>query len=112
MKVDTSALYEQVIALVTALVAYGIYYARQQLTVRVRPGQLEVLSQLAMVAVKAAEEAGKGKGGAVKYGIAEQFLSKAASKVHLKVTPEEAHGFIHNALADYRAITDETAVAQ
>lgn len=74
--------------------------------VKLRPGQLRELYELAGTAVQAAEKVGAvlNLDGPTKYEYAEKSLIEFGKRVGLKVTPQLANTFIHSVLKE----ADET----
>lgn len=100
---------EELIALFAPLVATLIVMARRFLQARFTPDRLAAVSQLARVAVDAADEIGRAADVTPgdKFTYAEGFLKQAAARVGVKLTNEEANAFIHSVLTGKRnAIED------
>lgn len=91
---------EELITALAPLVALAVVALRSWIQARVTPERLAAVSQLARVAVDAAEEIGRAtdvKPGD-KFEYAETFLKQAAQRVGIKLTNEEANAFIHAVL--------------
>lgn len=107
---------EELIAAVLApLVATLIIAVQRWLQARLTPERLAAVSQLARVAVDAAEEIGNAADGikpGEKFEYAETFLKQASKRVGVKLSNEEANAFIHAVLTGKRdAIEDAVDAA-
>lgn len=106
---------EELIAVLAPLVATIIVAVHRWLQARLTPDRLAAVSQLARVAVDAAEEIGNAADGVSpgeKFAYAETFLRQSARRVGIKLTNEEANAFIHAVLAGKRdAIEDAVDAA-
>lgn len=105
---------EELIALVAPLVATLVVMARRYLQARLTPDRLAAVSQLARVAVDAAEEIGNAADGVKpgdKFEYAETFLKQASKRVGVKLTNEEANAFIHAVLTGKRSDIEDAVDA-
>lgn len=96
---------EELIALVAPLVATLIVVVRRWLQARITPERLAAVSQLARVAVDAADEVGRAADGVSpgeKFNYAESFLKEASQRVGVKLSNQEANAFIHAVLTGQR----------
>lgn len=97
---------ELIAAILAPLVATVIVAVRGWLQATITPERLATVSQLARVATDAAEEIGRATSGDVspgeKFEYAETFLRTSARRVGVKLTSEEANGFIHSVLENNR----------
>lgn len=101
---------EELVALIAPLVATVILAARQYLQARLTPERLAAVSQLARVAVDAADEVSHAADGiqpGEKFQYAETFLKQASKRVGVKLTNEEANVFIHAVLTGKRATLED-----
>lgn len=102
---------ELIATLVAPLVATVIVVVRSWLKARLTPERLAAVNQLARVAVEAAEEIGRATDASPgdKFTYAENFLKAAAKRVGIRLSNEEANGFIH-AVLNGRHETIEDAI--
>lgn len=102
-------------ALVVALLGLGTAFVRQWLQVKLASPKLDTVTDLARLAVAAAEKVGEGMGikGPEKYAYAEMALTTAAKRVGVKLKTEEVNMLIHSVLAELEGFeVPEVAVAQ
>lgn len=92
---------EVILAAIVPLIASVVVAVRAWLKTTLTPQRLQAVSQLARVAVDAADEVGRAidtVNGPEKYEYAEKVLMQSAKRVGIKLTSEEANAFIHSVL--------------
>lgn len=92
---------EVILAAIVPLMASAVVAVRAWLKTTLTPQRLQAVSQLARVAVDAADEVGRAidtVNGPEKYEYAERVLMQSAKRVGIKLTNEEANAFIHSVL--------------
>lgn len=96
---------ETIIALLTAIIGGAFKFTHDYAKTRLTPERLATVGQLARVAVEAAEEIGRATDASPgdKFTYAENFLTTAAKRVGVKLSNEEANGFIHSVLNGNRS---------
>lgn len=100
---------EIITAVVVPLLGAVVMAVRSFIRTKLTPQRLSTVSQLARVAVDAAEEVGRaidGVGPAEKFSYAEGVLKQSAKRVGVKLTNQEANAFIHSILNGKREELD------
>lgn len=109
-----SILPELIATVVVPLLGAAVVAFRKWLKANIAPSQLSAVNQLARIAVDASDELARatdGVPGNEKYEMAASFVHEAARHVGIKLTDDEAAGFIHAALYGKRNEIDAAVEA-
>lgn len=87
---------DKVLGAVAALLVYITPFVKAYIQTKFTPQKLAHVTDLAGIAVRAAEQAGMSNG--IKVAFASRYLKDAAKRLGFKLTDEEVRGFIEAAV--------------
>lgn len=102
---------DKVLAALAVLLTAVLPLVKAWVQTKLTPQKLAHVTDLAGIAVRAAEKVGEASGvtSAQQYAIASKYLLDTASRLGLKLTPDEVNGFIQAALRQMKAIEGTVA---
>lgn len=104
--------FNKVLAAVLGILVASLPLIKAWVQTKLTPQRLAHVTDLASIAVRAAEKVGEavpGTTSAAKYAVASNYLSDAAKRLGFKLSPDELNGFIQAALRSMQGIEQTVA---